>query len=277
MSTPGLAGMRLRCYRAGMLSYQHAYHAGNAADVHKHALLAVALEYLARKDKPLTYLETHAGRALYDLSAPEARKTGEAAAGIAVMAPWFAPDHPYSRAVEAARRQGGPQAYPGSPLIASTLLRPTDRIVLAERHPQEVAALRRAMPGADVRAADGPSLVLSIAPPQPRRGLVLIDPSYEIKTEFRTIPEFVAKLRRKWPVGVLAVWYPVLASGAERPLAELLAGLDGDALSSEVRFAPVRPGHGLIGSGMWIANPPYGLDAAAAELARRFAGTFPPG
>ncbi len=258
-----------------MLSYQHAYHAGNAADVHKHALLAVALEYMARKDKPLTYLETHAGRALYDLDAPEARKTGEAAAGIAVMAPWFAAAHPFSRALDAARRHAGPKAYPGSPAIASTLLRPMDRIVLAERHPQEVAALRKALPGADIRAADGPSLVLSIAPPEPRRGMVLIDPSYEVKTEFSTIPDLVQKLRRKWPVGVLAVWYPILRSGADRPLADRLRSLDPEALSSEVRFPPVRPGHGLIGSGMWIANPPFGLTDAAADLAARFAALGP--
>ena len=130
-----------------MLSYQHAYHAGNAADVHKHALLALALDYMARKPKPLTSLETHAGRALYDLAGAEARKTGEAAAGIGRMQGWFAPDHPYARALAAAQAQGGASAYPGSPLIARTLLRADDRLVLAERHPQEVAALHNVPSG----------------------------------------------------------------------------------------------------------------------------------
>ena len=258
-----------------MLSYQHGYHAGNAADVHKHALLAVALDYMAGKDKPLTYLETHAGRALYDLASPEARKTGEAEAGIRRMEPWFPAAHPYARALCAARVAAGPESYPGSPLIASALLRPGDRIILAERHPQEAEALRRALPGADIRETDGPRFALSLAPPTPRRGLALIDPSYEIKSEFETIPEMAGRLRRKWPVGVLILWYPILASGAERPLTARLAALGGETLLSEARFPPARPGHGMIGGGLWIANPPWGLAEAAKALEARFAALGP--
>jgi 23S rRNA (adenine2030-N6)-methyltransferase len=253
-----------------MLSYQHAYHAGNAADVHKHALLALALDYLARKDKPLTYLETHAGRALYDLSGPEAAKTGEAAAGILRREGWFAPDHPYARALRAVRERAGPSAYPGSPLIAATLLRPTDRLVLAERHPQEVSALRAALPRAEVHAADGPALALSVCPPEPRRGLVLVDPSWEVKADWEAIPAVVAKLRRKWPVGAVMVWYPILASGAEAGLRARLSA--GDGVLSEVRFPPARPGHGMLGSGLWLANPPWGWAEAARALEARFAG-----
>lgn len=258
-----------------MLSYQHAYHAGNAADVHKHALLALALDYMAGKEKPLTYLETHAGRALYDLSGPEARKTGEAAAGIGRMEPWFPAAHPYARALRAAREAAGPAAYPGSPLIAETLLRRGDRIVLAERHPQEAAALRLALPGADVRETDGPALALALAPPEPRRGLMLIDPSYELKEEFGTMPALVARLRRKWPVGVIMLWWPILASGAERALAERLREPGEGTLRSEVRFPPARTGHGMIGSGLWVANPPWGLAEAAKALEARFAGLAP--
>ena len=117
-----------------MLSYQHAYHAGNLADVHKHAMLSVMLAYLTAKDKPLTYLETHAGRGLYDLSASEAAKTGEAAQGIAVAEArrWFAPDHPYHRALAEVRHRHGATAYPGSPLIAALGLRDGDRATVAE-------------------------------------------------------------------------------------------------------------------------------------------------
>ena len=257
-----------------MLSYQHAYHAGNAADAHKHALLALALDYLAGKEKPLTYLETHAGRALYDLSGPEALKTGEAAAGIGRMEPWFPAEHPYARALKAARERAGPSAYPGSPLIAETLLRPGDRMVLAERHPREAAALRLALQGADVREEDGPALALALAPPTPRRGLMLIDPSYELKAEFPAMPALVAKLRRKWPVGVIMLWWPILASGAERALVERLGDL-GEGLLSEVRCPPARPGHGMIGSGLWVANPPWRLAEAAKALEARFAGLAP--
>jgi len=255
-----------------MLSYQHIYHAGNLADVHKHALLAVALDYMARKPKPLTYIETHSGRALYDLGAAEAMKTGEAAAGIGRVEGWFPPDHPYSRAIEAARGQGGPAAYPGSPLIARTLLRPDDRMVLAEKHPREVQALREALPGADIRDADGPELALSLAPPEPRRGFLLVDPSYELKDEFRSMPDLMGKLRRKWPVGVLMLWYPILASGAEKVLVERLARISDGAATSTVRFPPARSGHGMIGSGLWLANAPWGWEEAAKGLEKKFVG-----
>ena len=255
-----------------MLSYQHAYHAGNLADVHKHSLLAVALDYMTRKDKPLTYIETHAGRAFYDLSGAEAAKTGEARAGIARAGAWFDADHPYARTLAAARAEGGPDAYPGSPWIARHLLRPHDRIHLAELHPQEHAALTRALPGVDVRQADGPALALSLAPPDPRRGLCLIDPSWEIKDDWRAMPDLLAKLHAKWNVGVLMLWYPVLASGAHSAMSRALDDLAvDDALKHEVRFPPAREGHGMIGSGLFVVNPPWGLDQAAEALSRRFA------
>ena len=136
-----------------MLSYQHIYHAGNLADVHKHAMLASLLAYLARKDKPLSYIETHAGRGLYRLDAPEAMKTGEAAAGIGRAAALFPADHPYRRILAAVRDRYGRAAYPGSPLVAALSLRSGDRMHLAELHPQEFAALGATMRpfAADVR------------------------------------------------------------------------------------------------------------------------------
>ena len=115
-----------------MLSYQHIYHAGNLADVHKHSLLAWMLAYLTRKDKPLTYLETHSGRALYDLQDDAALKTGEAQQGIAKALSWFAADHPYASVLAKIKAAHGAQAYPGSPLIAAQMLRATDQIHLAE-------------------------------------------------------------------------------------------------------------------------------------------------
>ncbi|MCA8880319.1 MAG: 23S rRNA (adenine(2030)-N(6))-methyltransferase RlmJ [Rhodobacteraceae bacterium] len=254
-----------------MLSYQHAYHAGNAADVHKHALLAVALDYMVQKAKPLSYVETHAGRALYDLDGPEARKTCEAASGIGRAEAWFAPDHPYARALASARACAGSGAYPGSPLIASTLLRPTDRILLAERHPAECAALRATLPKAQIFAEDGPAMARRLLPPDPRRGFLLIDPSYEVKDEFTAMPKLIAEIHRKWPVGVLMLWYPVLRSGAEEPMAAALDRLEIEgAVRHEIRFPPARPGHGMMGSGLYVVNPPWGWDAAAAELAARF-------
>lgn len=260
-------------YTAGMLSYQHIYHAGNLADVHKHSLLAWMLAYLTRKDKPLSYLETHAGRALYDLGADEALKTGEAAAGIAQARGWFADDHPYARVMDRVEAEDGAQAYPGSPMIAAHLLRPTDKIHLAELHPREHAALELAMSPtlAKCHLRDGFEMAFALCPPTPRRGLLLIDPSYEIKEDYNDIFRHIAKLHRAWNVGIIALWYPILTNGAHVPMLDALGTQHKDALRHEVRFPPARPGHGMVGSGMFVLNPPYGLADEAKRLSGRYA------
>lgn len=263
-----------------MLSYQHAYHAGNAADVHKHALMAVALARLAAKDKPLCYLETHAGRGLYSLDSAEALRTGEARMGIARAEAegWFAPDHPYARALAAVRARHGGGAYPGSPLLAAQILRPGDPMNLAELHPQEFAALSEVM-GARARCLrqDGFAMAQALLPPEPRRGVLLIDPSYEVKSDYEDIPRRIAALHRKWNVGVIALWYPLLeaaAEGAAPPHLGMLDALEGAgyprSLRHEVRFAPARPGHRMTGSGMFVVNAPFGLGDEAARLGGRF-------
>lgn len=255
-----------------MLSYQHLYHAGNLADVHKHAALAWVLNYLTQKDKPLSYIETHAGRGLYDLAADEALKTGEAAAGIALAASWFPPDHPYRQRLMETRAAHGPDAYPGSPLIAALGLRETDTIHLAELHPGEVQHLRTAAGpwGAHVYQRDGFDLALALTPPTPRRGLMLIDPSYEMKADYDAIPKHIANIHRKWNVGILMLWYPVLTGAPHAAMLRSLAETIPDALRSEVRFPPARNGHRMEGSGLFIINPPYGLAAEAAWLESRF-------
>lgn len=255
-----------------MLSYQHIYHAGNLADVHKHALLAWMLNYLAAKDKPLSYVETHAGRGLYRLDAPEAEKTGEAAAGIGRLAGAFPAEHPYARCLAETRVRHGATAYPGSPLVAALTLRRTDSLHLFELHPREEAELARVMApyGARVRREDGFAAALSLCPPTPRRGLLLIDPSYEVKTDYAAIPRFVSAIRRKWNVGVIALWYPVLAGTPHRGMIEAILAQEPEALHSEVAFGPARDGHRMVGSGLVVLNPPYG----AAEEARRVEALF---
>jgi 23S rRNA (adenine2030-N6)-methyltransferase len=259
-----------------LLSYQHLYHAGNLADVHKHAVLAWMLDYLIRKDKPLSYIETHAGRGLYDLAAPEAAKTGEAARGIARALGWFAPDHPYAVALAQVRTRHGPDAYPGSPMLAALALRPGDSLHLAELHPREHAALADAMlfSQAICHRQDGLALALALTPPTPRRGLMLVDPSYEVQSDYEALPKLFANVARKWNVGILMLWYPVLA-GAEQ--AEVLAGMlaaltaaHPGAINHQVRFAPARPGHGMVGSGLFVINPPWGLADELAQLTRAF-------
>lgn len=256
-----------------MLSYQHAYHAGNLADVHKHAALAWALAYLTRKDKPLSYIETHAGRGLYDLTAEEARKKGEAAGGIlrAEVAEWFDAHHPYAQALAKIRARHGGSAYPGSPLLASVLLRRSGTLHLAELHPRERDALAASLHRkAHIHDRDGYAMADAVCPPTPRRGFLLIDPSYERKSEYTTAAALLEKLHRKWPVGVLMLWYPILPAGLHEAPIDGLCKVMPDALRHEVRFQPLAEGHGLAGSGLFIVNPPFGLEDELTRLGTCF-------
>ncbi|MEX0367435.1 MAG: 23S rRNA (adenine(2030)-N(6))-methyltransferase RlmJ [Ruegeria sp.] len=259
-----------------MLSYQHIYHAGNLADVQKHALLAWVLAYLTRKDKPLSYAETHAGRGLYHLDADEVVKTGEAAAGIgrAEREDWFGADHPLSLAIERTRAQYGQTAYPGSPLIAANLLREADTLHFAELHPQEYKGLAGALKPYKAKAyrKDGFELAQSLLPPNPRRGMLLIDPSYEVKTDYDCLPGIIARLHRKWNVGVIALWYPILTDGRHKGMVEALKQQHlPKALCHEVQFPAVREGHRMVGSGMFFVNAPFGVEEEAARLDTLFA------
>ena len=253
-----------------MLSYQHIYHAGNLADVHKHSLLAWMLDYLTAKDKPVSYLETHAGRALYDLGADEALKTGEAAQGIKRARDWFAPDHPYIRCLAQTAEIHGENAYPGSPMIATQTLRDTDTITLAELHPTEHTNLELSLPMAKCWRTDGFSMGHSMLPPTPRRGLMLIDPSFEVKDDYQTIPGHIKKYVRAWNVGTIVLWYPILTSNAHHNMLKTLENDHADAMRHEVRFPPARPGHGMVGSGLFVVRPPFGLAPEAAKLKSRF-------
>ncbi len=258
-----------------MLSYQHIYHAGNLADVHKHAIVAETLAYLTQKDKPLSYVETHSGRGLYQLDSDQAVQTGEAAAGIerALVEGWFDATHPLSRAIAAVKSRYGQSAYPGSPLIAANLLRPQDKMHLAELHPQEYRALSSALSATDARTyqQDGFELAQSLLPPTPRRGVLLIDPSYEIKSDYDRLPGIITSLNRKWNVGVIALWYPILANGRHQAMRDVLAKRDfPKVLHHEVRFPAARKGHGMIGSGMFVVNAPFGLSETAKRLDQLF-------
>jgi len=245
-----------------MLSYQHAYHAGNRADIQKHSLLASVLEILARKDRPLTYIETHAGRGVYDLKAAEAEKTGEAAVG------WLALEKPdieklpggYVEAVRALNKGKLEPLYPGSPLVATQILRPQDEVHLMELHPQEYSALIKNFRGdkrVHIHKRDGLEGALALSPPANRRGLVLVDPSYEIKTEYETIPEFAVKLVRKWPECSILIWIPMLPAKRHEGMIETLkASFPGTQIFETVWG---KPGEGMYGSVMAGINLPFGV------------------
>lgn len=251
-----------------MLSYQHQYHAGNMADVHKHGLLAFMLDYLAQKDKPVSYIETHAGRGLYDLGSAEALKTGEAVRGIGRAAGWFGADHPYARTLAAVRAAHGAAAYPGSPLLAALCLRACDTLHLAELHPQEFAALQEAMirHPAICHRQDGLAMALALTPPTPRRGLMLMDPSYEVKADYEAMPKLIGAVARKWNVGCIMLWYPILVTAPHLGMLVALMAAHPSALRHEIRFAPARDGHGMVGSGLFILNAPYGTAGEAARI-----------
>jgi len=245
-----------------MLSYQHAYHAGCAADVHKHAVLAQLLLRLTAEDEPLTVIDTHAGRGLYSLTSMESKKTGEAIDGIVRLLAEgkLDPDHPLFKAIAATRRAHGPAAYPGSPLITHGLLRTLDHLYLMELHPQEHKALNRLLgkkPNVTVQRQDGFNAALELVPSKPTRGLVLIDPSYEMKSEYEQTADFVMDMHEDWPEAIIMLWYPLLKAGHYKAMVEMLtqANLKGFQVSERL-FAKPEDVRGMFGSGLIMVNLP---------------------
>lgn len=251
-----------------MLSYQHIYHAGNFADVHKHALLVRVLAALKVKHPRLCIVDTHAGRGLYDLSSDEAQKTGESANGIAKMRDLTGT--PVEDYLGLVRKYDG--AYPGSAAIAKDMLRPGDRLVLAELHPGELAELQKSISGHNVSIMkkDGLEVMAEALPPPERRGLAVIDPSYEIKTEYTDLPRKIHNVYKKWPQGVFFIWYPVLTA---QPHLRMLTALRKTGISnilvSEMKMGKMPDeGFAMHGTGIAIINPP--LPEQAVDAVSRF-------
>ncbi len=252
-----------------MLSYQHSYHAGGPADVHKHVALVLALGQLAAKPKPAAMIDLYAGNGVYALTAPEAQKTGEYQDGIAKL--WDRRDLPAALASYLATvkriNPGVLSLYPGSPEIARQLLRSDDLIVLNELHPGAFTALKR-WAGRDARInvhkRDGLEALLALVPPKVRRGLVLIDPSFEMKSDYTEIPARLAKALDKWREGVFMIWYPVLADARHQPLLSGIAALAAPSFVAELNLA-AAPNQGLKGTGIVVINPPWKFDGEMAE------------
>ena len=258
-----------------MLSYQHAYHAGNPADLHKHAAFAALVALMTRKTRGITVMESHAGRGLYDLSGAEAARTGEAARGIARAEPR---EGPFARAIAAARAEAGAAAYPGSPYIARTLLRPQDRLILCELHPREHAALASVLagPGIEIHHRDGHEALPALAPPTPRRGLALIDPSYEVKQEYDAAARTALALLAKWPGAAILLWYPLLPAGRHRALVEAVGRARLPGLFRSERVFAEPPPRGMTGSGLLGLNLPHGAAGAIREALGPFDALFRP-
>lgn len=245
-----------------MLSYQHIYHAGGPADIHKHSVLCAVLEQMRRRYPALTYMETHAGRGLYDLHAAEAVKTGEAAQGW--LRAGASAKVPPQLATIIRDMNGGADTplYPGSPMVASRMLRKSDKLHLCELHPQEHKALAEALEQettVNIYQKDGYETVLALSPPLPRRGVVLIDPSYEIKNEYGQVPPFIVRLCRRWPEVVVLLWYPLLPAARHKEMKEQIAKTHKGGVLSEYCWAAPEGQSGMYGSGMIMLNTPFDL------------------
>lgn len=254
------------------MNYRHAFHAGNHCDVLKHAALTLILARLAAKDKPYMVLDTHAGRGAYDLESPEAGRSGEHLGGIMRVA--ADPDAPAALApyLEAVWRHnpfGGLRWYPGSPSIIRDALRTGDSAKFCELHPEEREALEAAMDG-DRHVAtydrDGYQAVRAFLPPSERRGLVLIDPPFEIPGEYRRLADAVGDGVRRWASGIFLIWRPVKDEGGYRDFLQRVDALGlTKTLVAELRVAPHQENK-LNGSGLFIINPPFGLAKSLAEI-----------
>jgi len=249
-----------------MLSYQHIYHAGNFADVHKHTVLSLLLAAMSVKEKPFFVLDAFAGRGGYEFRATEAEKTGEYHEGVEKI--WSADGLPkqlsaYIDAVRQFNGEGTLNRYPGSPWLIRHMIREQDRMALCELHPQEFEALRgmiRSERRVSLHKRDGLDAMKAMLPPKERRGLLLIDPAYEVKSEYEAVADAVIRTHHHWREGVYAIWYPLLAAGNHEKLLNMLkrSGIRkvlNCTLSIDGEDAP-----GMFGSGMIVINPPWKLD-----------------
>lgn len=256
-----------------MLSYRHAFHAGNHADVLKHFIEVQLLRYLAQKDKPFWYIDTHAGAGCYSLDSGYATQNAEYESGIARL--WNRDDMPaaladYVALVKSINPDSQMKLYPGSPLVAQELLRDGDKMRLFELHPSDSELLQQnfAGSGALMQTADGFGALKALLPPPPRRALVLIDPPYEDKQDYQRVVSALGEGLKRFASGVYAVWYPQLQRSDARQLPEQLKKLP---VKSWLHVAlsvqgPSEDGFGMHGSGMFILNPPWNLHGVLQEV-----------
>ncbi|ART79978.1 23S rRNA (adenine(2030)-N(6))-methyltransferase RlmJ [Oceanisphaera avium] len=283
-----------------MLSYRHGFHAGNHADVLKHAVQSLILEALSIKDKGFSYIDTHAGAGGYALAHEWTQKKSEYLTGIALL--WQHREQwpelaGYFGAITAINETMQAPAdtldfYPGSPKVAEYFKRPQDSLTLMELHNNEVAQLRENMApqgrrlaqhysnrskGPTIHHTDGFTGLIGLLPPTPKRGLVLIDPPYELKEDYQTLAETMAQAYKRWPIGIYAIWYPLLAKDVDRSasLKAALAqtGFD-NILCAELSVRQQAQDFGMHGSGMMILNPPWKLDEQLKSLLPRLAETL---
>lgn len=272
------------------MNYRHSYHAGNFADVLKHAVLAAVLDYLKRKDPGFRIIDTHAGIGIYDLSSVEAQKTGEWRDGVgrvmgadlseplaAFLSPWLDAVRALNPQIEA---EAVLQLYPGSPKLARMLMRKQDRLSAIELHPADAEMLKSVFEGdyqVRVTELDGWLALGAHLPPKERRGLVLIDPPFEQKGEFDRMVDGLARATRRFPMGTYMLWHPIKADSPLEAFDAKLAALGRPrTLTVRLLVRDNKSAPGLNGSGLVIINPPFTLEAELSavlpELAALLAG-----
>lgn len=259
-----------------MLSYRHAYHAGNHADVLKHLTLVALLRHFNSKDTPYCYMDSHSGKGYYDLTDAMAEKNAEHRDGVARL--WDSNgDDPILKTYRELLRDANASKpnqlryYPGSPAIAQTLCRKQDKLILMELHNREFQLLKQNV-RRDRRVhphhRDGFEGLVAMVPPSPSRGLALIDPAYEIKSDYEAVVACVERMQHKWQTGVVAVWFPLLAAARDRSdwLKKRFRELGlAKALLIELTVAEQNPTRGMYGSAMLIVNTPWELDKALGQ------------
>lgn len=272
--------------RFSTLNYRHAFHAGNFADVLKHLVLTRVLVHLLAKDKPFRAIDTHAGLGVYDLEAEEAGRTGEWHEGWGRLDAPFPPEveallAPYRAAVAATRARHGATTYPGSPALIREFLRAGDKGVFVELHPVDAETLAerfRSDSRTKVMHLDGWTALNALIPPPERRGLVLIDPPYEVRGEIDRLGEQLLRSAWKWPTGTYLGWYPIKEVAAiDRMAARLDAGLARPALRLDLMIARPDDPSRLSGTGLIVINPPWTLRQEAEAFLPALAGRLAQG
>lgn len=256
-----------------MLGYRHAFHAGNHADVLKHVVLLQLVDYLAAKDKPFWYIDTHAGAGRYTLTQGYAAAQREYADGVEKLWNGGVLPEALARYVELLRELNPHHRlkyYPGSPWIARMRMRAQDRLWLHELHPADYALLEQEFSTGTVPARvlneDGYAGLKALLPPEPRRALVLMDPSYEVREDYARVVDAMRQALRRFATGVYMVWYPMIPRRESRELPGRLAGLAPERwLRAELVVRAADAAHGLYGSGVFVVNPPWTLRAALEE------------
>ncbi|ENM5774447.1 23S rRNA (adenine(2030)-N(6))-methyltransferase RlmJ [Vibrio mimicus] len=251
-----------------MLSYRHSFHAGNHADVLKHIVQSLILNSLQQKEKPFVYHDTHSGVGRYDLTHEWSEKTGEYKQGIARV--WQQDNIPaeldsYLDAIRQLNQGETLRYYPGSPRVARAHLREQDRMVLTELHPSDYPLLEQEFHRdrqVSIYKEDGFARLKASLPPQERRGLVLIDPPYELAKEYRDVVQAIAQSYKRWATGIYAIWYPVVN---RCDIDDMLEGLQGlgirKILQIELGVSPDTNERGMTASGMIVVNPPWTLES----------------